>query len=53
MLDAIQNLDPAIKITWNFSDIEPVIARLNENQQQIARQFVAYFEGKSQDLSNL
>ena len=53
MLDAIQNLDPAVKINWNFSDTEPAIARLNPEQQQIARQFAAYFEGKSQDLSNL
>jgi len=53
VLDAIQNLDPAVKINWNFSDTEPAIARLNPEQQQIARQFAAYFEGKSQDLSNL
>ena len=53
VLDAIQNLDPAVKINWNFSDTEPAIARLNPEQQQIVRQFIAYFEGKSQDLSNL
>ena len=53
VLDAIQNLDPAVKIAWNFSDTEPAIARLGPEKQQIARQFVAYFEGKSKDLSGL
>ncbi len=42
---AIQQLDPSVKITWNFSDIEPVIARLNPDTQHRARQFIAYFQG--------
>ncbi len=53
VLDAIQKLEPAVKIAWNFSGTEPAISRLNPEQQQIARQFIAYFEGKSLDLSGL
>jgi len=53
VLNAIRNLDPEVEMTWDFSDTKPAIARLNSNQQQIARQFIAYFEGKSQDLPDL
>ena len=51
--DAIQNLDASVKIDWDFSGTEPAIARLSPEQQQIARQFVAWFEGKKTDLSGL
>lgn len=42
---AIQQLDPSVKITWDSSDTEPVIARLNPEKQRLARQFIAYFQG--------
>jgi Flp pilus assembly protein TadD len=47
---AIEQLDPSVKITWNFSDIEPAIARVNPDIQHRARQFIAYFQGVG-DLS--
>jgi len=43
---AIQQLDPSVKITWDFTDTEPVIARLNPETQGLARQFIAYFQGE-------
>jgi len=42
---AIQQLDPSVKIDWDFSDTEPVIARLKPETQGLARQFIAYFQG--------
>jgi len=42
---AIQQLDPSVKFTWNFSDTEPVIACLSPATQGLARQFIAYFQG--------
>jgi hypothetical protein len=38
-------LDSSVKFDWNFSDTEPAILRLNPEQQTIARQFIAYFQG--------
>lgn len=48
VLNAIQTLDPSVKITWDFSDTEPAITRLNTPQQTIARQFIGYFQGKNE-----
>ncbi|MDD2815216.1 MAG: tetratricopeptide repeat protein [Thiotrichaceae bacterium] len=42
---AISELDKSVKIDWNFSDTEPAILRLNPEQQRLACQFIAYFEG--------
>ena len=46
VVKAISELEPGVKITWDFSDIEPVIALQNEETQQIARLFIDFFEGK-------
>ena len=50
VLNAIAQLDPNVKIQWDFSDIEPAIQRLTTAQQSIARQFIAYFQGNSDKL---
>jgi hypothetical protein len=38
-------LDNSVKIDWDFSDTEPAILRLTPEQQSVARQFIAYFQG--------
>ena len=50
VLNAIAQLDPSVKIDWDFSDTEPAIQRLTTAQQSIARQFIAYFQGNSDKL---
>ena len=50
ILNAIAQLDPAVKITWDFSVTEPAIQRLTTAQQNTARQFIAYFQGNSDKL---
>ena len=43
---AIQQLDPSVKIDWDFTTTEPAIARLKPETQGLARQLIAYFQGE-------
>ncbi|EIJ43603.1 tetratricopeptide repeat protein,ATPase [Beggiatoa alba B18LD] len=43
---AIQEHLPIIKVDGDFSDIQPAILRLSPVHQQIAQQFIDYFQGK-------
>ncbi len=45
VLQAIEGLDTGVKLTWDFSDTQPAIARLPEPEREQATAFVAFFEG--------
>ena len=52
VVTAIERCGSVVESFWNFSRLEPVIARQDEATQQRARAFIAFFEGEI-DLSEL
>lgn len=46
VLTAFNELEPGILLRLDFSNIEPAIARQDEETQKIARLFIDFFEGK-------
>ncbi len=46
ILDAIQQLEPTVKMTWDFSDTQPALDRLTPAQQTIAYAFIDFFKSQ-------
>ncbi|MFZ2404209.1 MAG: tetratricopeptide repeat protein [Methylobacter sp.] len=44
---ALEQLDGSVKIDWDFTDTEPAILRLTDEQQSVARQFMADLQGRA------
>jgi WD40 repeat protein/Flp pilus assembly protein TadD len=44
VMTAINELDPRVKFTWDLSNMTPAIERQDEETQQIAKLFIAFFE---------
>ncbi|NOQ35660.1 MAG: tetratricopeptide repeat protein [Methylococcaceae bacterium] len=59
ILKAIEKRQPKNHFNWSFEEIEPVVTRLNNSQQKIARSFISYFSnnlsfsGLQKHLKNL
>ncbi|MCP4289928.1 MAG: tetratricopeptide repeat protein, partial [Gammaproteobacteria bacterium] len=52
VLTAIEETDSGVSFDWNFFTTTPAIESQDEETQQIARHFIAFFEGKG-DLPEL
>jgi tetratricopeptide (TPR) repeat protein len=46
VMTAIQELAPEVPITWDFSDVLPVIQGLEVATQKVAQHFIDFFEGR-------
>lgn len=46
VLTAIQGTNPKVKFRGSFDTTKPVLGRLDQETQQIARHFIEFFEGK-------
>jgi hypothetical protein len=46
LIAAIEELDPAVKFTWDFSDTRPAMERLKPKDRDRAEALIAFFEGR-------